>query len=296
MDEQKVYTLINQQNGHLAFKLFWFEDNSHFDHLQHNNFYSLIYINKGNGLLKVDFSEYLFAPNTLFAFSPYQPFLFSTNNSINGFAIQFHSDFYCIHRNPQETNCDTVLFNNIYQAPFFNIDRDTEHTLTLLVEQLKSEMQKKELDNYELLIPYLKIILVTASRLKAMNKIEASKIIDNQTPFILTNLKKIIEENFKQKHAAGEYATLLNISPNALARLVKAHFNKTLTDLISERILVEAKRELYMTSKTVKEIAWHLGYTDEFYFSRVFKNNAGISPQAYRETVGFGKAEIGNLN
>jgi AraC-like DNA-binding protein len=165
------------------------------------------------------------------------------------------------------------------------------------VDQLKIEMRKKELDgDYELLIPYLKIILVTASRLKAMNKPEFPKVIQSQTPLILSNLKREIEGNFKQKHAAGDYATMLNISPNALAKLVKAHFNKTLTDLINERILVEAKRELYMTSKTVKEIAWHLGYTDEFYFSRVFKNNAGISPQTYRETVGFGKAEINNLN
>ena len=61
--------------------------------------------------------------------------------------------------------------------------------------------------------------------------------------------------------------------------------------LITERIIIEAKRELYMTHKPVKEIAWHLGYSDEFYFSRVFKNYATVSPQVYRDTVGFGKAE-----
>ncbi len=57
---------------------------------------------------------------------------------------------------------------------------------------------------------------------------------------------------------------LLNISSNALAKLVKVHFNKTLTELITERIIVEAKRELYMTSKPIKEVAWNLGCTDEF--------------------------------
>ena len=100
-----------------------------------------------------------------------------------------------------------------------------------------------------------------------------------------------IEEKFKKKHSASDYATLLNISSNALAKLVKTHFNKTLTELITERIIIEAKRELYMTSKPIKEIAWDLGYSDEFCFSRLFKNNTDISPQIYRETVGFGKAE-----
>ncbi|ROI13846.1 MULTISPECIES: helix-turn-helix domain-containing protein [Weeksellaceae] len=292
MKEQDVFTLINQQNGNLAFKLFSFCDNSHFDHLQRNNFYTVIWIKDGDGLLNVDFSEYLFQKNTVFAFTPYQPFMFSTDKKISGVALQFHSDFYCIHRNPKETNCDTVLFNNIYQEPFISIDNLTENKLNQQLEQLKSEILNKENDNYELLIPNLKIFLVTLSRLKALSKVNEPKFIEAETPFILQNLKKAIEENFTQKHSASDYATLLNISANALAKLVKTHYNKTLTDLITERIIIEAKRELYMTSKPIKEVAWYLGYADEFHFSRLFKSKTDISPQLYRETVGFAKAEL----
>jgi AraC family transcriptional regulator, transcriptional activator of pobA len=81
----------------------------------------------------------------------------------------------------------------------------------------------------------------------------------------------------------------LNISSKALAKITKTYFNKTLTELISERIVIEAKRELYLTNKSVKEIAYELGYEDEHYFSRFFKTNADVSPQIYRETVGVGK-------
>jgi AraC family transcriptional regulator, transcriptional activator of pobA len=84
----------------------------------------------------------------------------------------------------------------------------------------------------------------------------------------------------------------LNISPKSLAKITKTHFNKTLTDLIAERIVIEAKRELYLTNKSVKEIAYGLGYEDEHYFSRFFKKNADVSPQLYRETVGFAHAEM----
>lgn len=62
--------------------------------------------------------------------------------------------------------------------------------------------------------------------------------------------------------------------------------------MIAERIVIEAKRELYLTSKPVKSIAYELGFNDEFYFSRFFKNNADVSPQLYRETVGFARAEV----
>ena len=109
---------------------------------------------------------------------------------------------------------------------------------------------------------------------------------------ILQSLKEAIENDFKSKHTPKEYAVLLNISPNALAKITKKHFNKTLTNLIAERIIIEAKRELYLTSKSVKEVAFELGYDDEYYFNRFFKKNVNIPPQVYRETVGFGKAEI----
>jgi len=84
-------------------------------------------------------------------------------------------------------------------------------------------------------------------------------------------------------------ADTLNISAKALAKITKTYFSKTLTELIAERIVIEAKRELYLTSKPVKQIAYELGYKDEYYFSRFFKTNADVSPQMYQDTVGFGR-------
>lgn len=292
MGEQQVFTLINQQDSNLAFKLFSFEDNSHFDHLQRNNYYTVIWVKKGKGLLRVDFSEYSFEKDTFFTFSPFQPFMISTDTSIQGVAIQFHSDFYCIHRNPNETNCDTVLFNNIYQAPFFYVEKEMQSKFEFLIGQLKSEFLDDETQNYELIVPNLKVFLGNATRIKQKSQSYTPKFTDSKTPFVLQNLKKEIEANFKEKHSASDYAELLNISPNALAKLVKSIYNKTLTQLITERIVIEAKRELYMTSKPIKEIAWALGYSDEYYFSRLFKANTETSPQMYRDTVGFGKAEL----
>jgi YesN/AraC family two-component response regulator len=170
------------------------------------------------------------------------------------------------------------------------VDEGSAATFKMLTGQLKAEMQNPDLAQYELLVSYLKIFLITAARLKS----EQNPGLLNETsavkePFILQNLKDAIEEHFKNKHSASDYADMLNISPKALAKLAKTHFNKTITDLIAERIIVEAKRELYLTNKPVKEIAYELGYDDEYYFSRFFKTNADVSPQLYRDTVGFGK-------
>lgn len=290
MPTQSVFTLVNPQTGNLAFKVFSFEDNRHFDHLQRHNYYSLIWIKEGNGKLKADFAEYDFSRNTLFAFSLYQPFMLSSENN-SGIAIQFHPDFFCIHKHHSEVACNGVLFNNIYQPPFTLIDETSSLAFEMLYEQMQSEMQNPALAQYELLVSYLKIFLIKASRLKNEQTVNYKTTLSElKEPFILQNLKDSIESNFKVKHSPSDYAEDLNISAKALAKITKTYFNKTLTDLIAERIVIEAKRELYLTNKTVKEIAFELGYDDEYYFSRFFKNNADVSPQLFRETVGFGRS------
>jgi AraC family transcriptional regulator, transcriptional activator of pobA len=293
MMRSDTYTLINPQTGNLAFKVFSFNDNRHFDHIQRLNYYSLTWVKKGNGVVKADFSEYNFTQNTLFAFSPYQPFMFQTNEQMQGVVLNFHPDFFCIHKHQQEVACNGVLFNNIYNPPFVAVDENASNTFKMLLEKITDEMQNPALAQHELLVSYLKIFLITSSRLKAEQQSDIQiNPEENKEPFILQNLKNYIETHFKTKHSASDYADLLNISTKGLAKITKTHFNKTLTDLISERIIIEAKRELYLTNKAVKEIAYELGYQDEYYFSRFFKNNADISPQAYRDTVGIGRAMV----
>ena len=286
------FTLVNPQNGNLAFKLFSFDDGDAFDHIQRLNYYSLVWIQKGKGSAKVDFSEFEFKDNTLFSFVPYQPFMLTSDEKLSGMVLNFHPDFFCIHKHQKEVACNGVLFNNIYQPPYILVDQISSDTFSSLIEQMKIEMQNPDLAQYELLVSYLKIFLITAARLKTAQQPEAKQDVSElPQPFILQTLKDTIERDFKTKHSASDYADALNISAKALAKITKTFFHKTLTELIAERIVIEAKRELYLTSKPVKQIAYELGYEDEYYFSRFFKTNADVSPQLYRETVGFARAE-----
>jgi AraC family transcriptional regulator, transcriptional activator of pobA len=291
MQDQNLPTIINRQNGELAFRLFTFNDGSHFGQLQRHNFYSIIWIKSGKGFMKVDFSEYDFTENAFCSFVPYQPFLINSTGPVSGIIVQFHSDFFCIHANHTEVGCDGVLFNNIYEKPFFYINSASAKLIDLLINQLKSELYTQALAQNEQIISYLKILLITASRIKTEKlPVQTNLKTDNKEPEILRNLKAAIENNFRQIHSASEYAALLSISANALAKNVKMYYGKTLTQLIAERIILEAKRELYLSGKPIKEIAWALGYADEYHFSRIFKKNTNISPLTYRDTVGFAKA------
>lgn len=290
MLSQSVHTLINQQTGNLSFKVFEFDNSSYFDHIQRNNYFTIVIITSGQGLAKVDLSEYQFKENTMFAFYPYQPFMLASEGPIFGVCIQFHHDFFCIYRHHKEIAANGILFNNVYQQPFIWLDQNNKNTLMNIVSEIVNELKTEALRKDEVLVSYLKIFLVLATRIKIeQQSVEDIKSISGKQITIVQNLRNAIEENFKLKHSASDYAEILHVTPIALGRVTKNHFNITLSDLITERIIVEAKRELYLTDKTVKEIAYELGYDDEYYFSRVFKVKTDISPQLYRDTIGFNR-------
>ncbi|MBT2622278.1 AraC family transcriptional regulator [Chryseobacterium sp. ISL-6] len=293
MLSQSVYTLVNQQNGNLAFKLFEFDNNSYFDHVQRNNYFTLILITSGEGIAKVDFCNYSFKENALFAFYPYQSFMLCSKRALMGISIQFHHDFFCIYRHQQEIAANGILFNNIYQQPFIYLNENCKSTILNLIQGIANELKDEAFRKDEVLVSYLKILLVMATRIKLeQQSIQDAEYPNGKQQFLIQNLKNAIEENFRIKHSVSDYADLLNQTPSSLARITKNHFNKTLSDLIIERIIIEAKRELYLTDKTIKEIAYELGYEDEYYFSRLFKNKTDISPQIYRNTIGFNKGNL----
>ncbi|KAF2511498.1 helix-turn-helix transcriptional regulator [Flavobacterium zhairuonense] len=289
MLSQSVYTLVNQQNGNLSFKVFKFDNSSYFDHIQRNNYFTLIIIISGEGLAKVDLCEYSFKENTMFAFYPYQPFMLASEGVLTGIAIQFHHDFFCIYRHHKEIASNGILFNNIYQQPFILLNQINKEKLMNIVNEIVNELKMEALRKDEVLVSYLKIFLVLATRIKLDQ--QSIKLVNTNEKQLLMiqNLRNAIEDNFRTKHSASDYADMLHVTPVVLARAAKNHFNMTLSDLITERIIVEAKRELYLTDKTVKEIAYELGYDDEYYFSRVFKGKTDISPQFYRDTIGFNR-------
>jgi AraC family transcriptional regulator, transcriptional activator of pobA len=294
---EKALTLINPTSGELAFKISDLRDAQAYDHVTRLNYYSVLWLQKGKGTYKADFSEYEFSADSMLFFTPYQPFMLTLDKAIEGKALFFHPDFFCIEKHKKEVACNGVLFNNVYNPPHIQLSDADKVEFAHLFAKMRSEMENTAMAQFDLLVSYLKIFLINASRLKVNQTPEAALVLqESKQPFVLNKLKDLIEDNFKTKHTPSEYADMLNITAKALGKISKQHFNKTLSELIQERIVIEAKRELYLTNKPIKEIAYELGFEDEYYFSRYFKKTSDISPQIYRNTVGFNRATQNTIN
>lgn len=246
------------------------------------NYFSIFWIRTGTGLFHTDLQAYPFnGPALLFA-NPYQTIFISSARGLSGMRLNFHANFFCIETYHEEVGCNGVLFNNIYGAPILPVPEDQVHEIENVLGSMQKEAERTELAQSELLVSYLKIFLIKATRIK-VNACESQVRPEKGPSDLIKRLTELIELHYQKEHSPSGYAKQLAISEKALNKIVKQTFGRTLTFLIRERILKHAKWHLLHTRKPVKEIAAELGYKDELYFSRLFKRAAGLAPKAFRE-------------
>ena len=108
----------------------------------------------------------------------------------------------------------------------------------------------------------------------------------NKTAVKLTSrFIELINKNVNSKFQVSSYASMLNVSPNHLNKVIKLITHKSPSVWIRESLINESKVLLFQTDLTIQEIASELGFDDQSYFSRLFKKQEGITPIAYRETI-----------
>lgn len=142
-------------------------------------------------------------------------------------------------------------------------------------------MVSKDNLQLEMLQMMLKRILILCTRIYK-NQLDYQQIEEKQIDLI-REFNFLVEQHFRTKHSVEEYALLLYKSPKTLANLFKKTGNKTPSQFIQSRIMLEARRLLRYTDKSISEIAYEIGYEDIQSFSRFFKKQEGESPSDFRE-------------
>jgi AraC-like DNA-binding protein len=93
----------------------------------------------------------------------------------------------------------------------------------------------------------------------------------------------MINEYYLSKRSLTDYAQLLNITPKHLTKSVKKATGKTPSELITDKLVLEAKVLLKNTSLSVSEIAYQLNFEDPTYFNRFFKKQTSQTPSLFRK-------------
>jgi AraC-like DNA-binding protein/mannose-6-phosphate isomerase-like protein (cupin superfamily) len=138
--------------------------------------------------------------------------------------------------------------------------------------------------NNKLYYPLLKdscntLVAYLISYFLNQNKSEANS---SRFEIIAKAFKQLLEKNYTSHKRPSEYANMLNISTSYLNECIKNNTGFSVSQTIQDRIVLEAKRLLYHSDKSVKEIATDLGFDDYPYFSRLFSKVTGMTAIVFR--------------
>ncbi len=256
-----------------------FEKACTIDHSVQQNAYAIYWIQEGSGTYNIDFKQYHFDDNVLFFLSPGQVFTVDSEQIKTAYKLTFVKDFYCIQTHDAEVACNGILFNNIYETPFVKPCKKDTDKLDFILTSLLEEFQQNETAQYDMLQAYLKQFIISAVRVKKENHV----VKEDVETRLFKDFSLLVEQNYKTLHSVTDYAKRLGLSPKSITK----HFQKAGTispsELIKNRILLEAKRLLIYTDKTVKEIAFELGFNDPAYFTRFFTKAISKSPLQFKK-------------
>jgi AraC-like DNA-binding protein len=241
------------------------------------------WIDSGAAVFEIDLTEYRVSPGTLVFLSPYRRVHITPSRPVRGMAVRFHANFLCVETFHAESGCSGVLFNDPFGSPAVPLAREDRPEARALIERISLELETRREGHQEIVTASLKILLVLATRVKNASGQARVRINSDHRHPLLQQLGELVERHYRERHSPAEYATLLHMTPKALARFARAQLGKTMTEVVRERILIDAKWDLLHTLKPVKQIAAELGFEDELYFSRFFKKATGQAPTAFRE-------------
>ncbi|SEL88311.1 helix-turn-helix domain-containing protein [Parapedobacter koreensis] len=89
--------------------------------------------------------------------------------------------------------------------------------------------------------------------------------------------KLAVETHLTEQHSVNTIAEQLAITPSSLYGIVKEFSGISPKEFITNRLITEAQRKLHYSKRSVKELAYELGFNDPDYFSRLFKKSTGKS-------------------
>lgn len=229
--------------------------------------------------IQVDFQEFNMKTDALLFINP--KVIIKPCETIDGQLIYFNRDFYCIEIHDQEVACDGILYNNVFEIPFIQLDENQSKDIQNIIQEIKTEMINEDANTEEMLRILLKLIILKSTRIWKQQHQLAENTQQADVQF-LRKFSKLVEQHYKTHHTVADYAELLFVTPKNLSKKIGLISKSTPNDIIKDRIILESKRLLAHTKMTVKEIAYSLNYEDDAYFVRFFTKNTGISPTSFR--------------
>lgn len=242
-----------------------------------HNFYLLAFFTKGSGTHEIDFDTFDVCPGSVFMLQPGQMHHWSLSEDVDGYVLFYSQEMYNLYFGEKDIDSFPFYFS-IATKPEIVLSQPEVEGLLPYFEMIFRESNANELFKKDKILNLLDVIHIDLARI--FQETVAPEIHSYNVK--LKQFRQLLEENFRNEKSAAFYAEGLHITLKHLNRICNETVNKTTTEIISDRVILEAKRMLMDKKLLINEVATKLGYDDYSYFVRFFKKNAEMTPKEFR--------------
>lgn len=247
-----------------------------------HDYYTVILIEEATGRHLIDYHSYDLGPLQVHFVSPGQVHQMVTVTRPKGSVFTFSRDFLVKNNIPESFISNINLFRQFGETPPLDIDEVTFGRLSRILEEMWTCLPLDMHYRNRALGALLQLFLIYCNNSCLLDPTQLDE--ENSGVCMLRDFKTLVNNNYHKWHKVTEYAPSLHISPKHLSHTVKGLTGKTAKELIQDRLTLEAKRLLFHTDLTIKEIAYQIGFEEPLHFSSFFKKQTGLSPSQYRQT------------
>ncbi|QJB34584.1 helix-turn-helix domain-containing protein [Chitinophaga oryzae] len=246
-----------------------------------HTYYEILLLHCSKGIHYIDFQAWPFNGAVVFLLSPEQVHQLDREAS-TGYSLKFDPSFFTSGNDPDSQLLGHFLFDNMQSYPVIPLEPADLARLENLMNIAREEYDQATEDTTPILFSYVRVLLMEIMRIRR-RQLSEPHLLPGQPQTQLLQFKQLLHQHFHELHEVQDYAARLHITPRQLNALTQKLTGKTAGALIKERVLLEAKRLLFLNELTVKEVGYRIGFEDPAYFTRFFKKNTGKSPQQFRE-------------
>ncbi|MFV8341682.1 AraC family transcriptional regulator [Flavobacterium sp. XS2P39] len=261
---------VNSFKNHLI-------DHSFVEEPHRHNSYVLVFFTKGSGTHEIDFDVFSIQSGSMFFLQPGQMHHWDLSDDVEGFVIFYSQEMYNLYFG-QKTIADYPFYSSVDNKPEMVFDLAEAKAIVPYFESMMLEIQTNQMLKQDKIMNLLDIIHIEIARKYSATHLHVAHSYNVK----IKNFEVLLEHHFKTEKAPSFYASQLNITLKHLNRICNEMLQKTTTEVITDRIILEVKRMLMDKKMTVNEIASELGFDDYSYFTRLFKKHTGLTPSAFR--------------
>ena len=289
LEKIPVYELPFSEKKTLEFKIYKVKgsqiqrsDYPHKTELPHkHNYYEMCFFTGGSGEHEIDFITHPIVSPSIHFLRPGQVHHIKRGETYKGYLVVFSEEFYNLRFQNIEVIPGYPLVTNLKDGPILKLNEELYTEFHNIIKSIETELNELDADSEEIIISYIKIFF-----LKLRQNFSKLLTTKNETTGSMKKLvyrfNQFVDKYYDQIHHVKEYAELLGESPIQLNRAIKAVTGKTASEVIIERLILEAKRLLLFSDLSNKEVAYKLNYEDPSYFARIFRKKTGFTPSGFR--------------